>query len=155
MDVLQFTLKNDTSRFLAYNYYYCHNTGHSFEPMFMKFTRLVQIHTWVNPIFLVNNRSKEPLIRGKCAPKNGFLIFIQPIRRFLRKKFQRRILYIISHEKVIFIFVVLCPIPWKMVMPPFKNFLWLFWKILFICFFWKNCCMKNIRKPNFFQKSLY
>ncbi len=52
VDVLQYTLKNDTSRFSAYNNYYCHNTGRSFEPIFMKFTWLVRVHIWVNPIYL-------------------------------------------------------------------------------------------------------
>ncbi len=64
MDVLQFTLKNDISGFLAYNYYYCHNTVRSVEPSFMKFTRLVRIHTWVNPIFFEGEG-------GTIGPKNN------------------------------------------------------------------------------------
>ncbi len=56
--VLQFTLKNDTSRFSAYNNYYCDHTDSSFEPIFMKFTWLVRVHTWVNPtMFFRNNQS--------------------------------------------------------------------------------------------------
>ncbi len=34
VDVFQFTLKNDTSRFSDYNNYYFHDTGYSFEPIF-------------------------------------------------------------------------------------------------------------------------
>ncbi len=38
-------------------------------------------------------------MRGKCVPTTGFLAFIQPVWGFLRKKFQSRIRYSISHRK--------------------------------------------------------
>ncbi len=51
VDVLRFTLKNDASKLSAYNNYcYCHDIGHSFAPIFMKFTWLVRVRMWVNPI---------------------------------------------------------------------------------------------------------
>ncbi len=45
MDVLQFTLKNDTSRFSVDNNYYGNDARRSFKPIFMKFISLVRIHT--------------------------------------------------------------------------------------------------------------
>ncbi len=41
------------------NTYICirsYDTGRSFEPIFMKFTWLVRVHSWVNPIIFRNNR---------------------------------------------------------------------------------------------------
>ncbi len=68
MNVLQFTLKNDTSRFSVYNNYYCHDTDCSFEPILMKFTWLMRVHTWVNTIFLETIGPTEPPIWGKMCP---------------------------------------------------------------------------------------
>ncbi len=38
---------------LIIHIYYCHNTGRSFEPIFMKFTWLVRVHPWVNIIIII------------------------------------------------------------------------------------------------------
>ncbi len=47
-----------------------HYTGRSFEPIFMKFTWLVQIHPWVNPIVFGNNQPNRTTDMGKnVAPK--------------------------------------------------------------------------------------
>ncbi len=73
MDVLQFILKNDTSTSSAYNNYYCHDAGRTYEPIFMKFTRLVRVHTRVTPIFFGNSRSDRTADLGEnVAPKLVF-----------------------------------------------------------------------------------
>ncbi len=97
MDVLQFTLENETYRFSAYNIYYCHDTGHSFKPIFLKFTWLVRVHTWVNPIL-------------SCHPTNGFLQFFQHKLKNIREVFlleriliQKKILWRINFVLIKFL----------------------------------------------------
>ncbi len=103
MDVFQFTLKNDTFRFSVYNNYHCHDTGRSIEPIFMKFTWLVRVHTWVRPIF-GNNQFNRTADKGGNV--TGFLAFIQPVWGFEEKISKP---YLVPHfptEEVIFIFVI-------------------------------------------------
>ncbi len=102
MDVFQFKLQNDTSRFSAYNNYYCYDTGHSFELIFMILTCLMRVHTSVNATFFFgNNRSDRTTDMGENVPskQTDFLALIQLVRWFLRKKFQSRIRYPTSHRK--------------------------------------------------------
>ncbi len=42
-----------------------HNTGRRFEPIFMKFTWLLRVHSWANPIVFGNNRSNRTTDMGK------------------------------------------------------------------------------------------
>ncbi len=55
---------------LIYLYIYIcirsYNTGRCFEPIFMKFTRLLLVHLWVNPIAFGNNRLNRITDMGKC-----------------------------------------------------------------------------------------
>ncbi len=142
MDVLQFTLKNYTPTFSAYNnYYYCHDTGHSFEPIFMKFTWLMRVHTWVNPIFFFffgNIWSNRTTDMGKMCPKTDFLAFIQLVWGYRGKKFQSRIWYLISHRKRYIHFFRWTPHSLKKLPPIYISV------ILRNIVFFKNCYMKNI-----------
>ncbi len=47
-----------------------YNTGRSFEPISMKFTRLVRIHSWVNLIVFGNNRPNETTDMYENEPQN-------------------------------------------------------------------------------------
>ncbi len=50
-----------------------HDTGRSFEPIFMKFTRLMRVHPRVNPIVYGNNRSNRTTdMEEKVHPKQVF-----------------------------------------------------------------------------------
>ncbi len=89
-NVLQFTFKNNAPRFSVYNNYYCHETGRSFEPIFMKFTRLVRVLTQVN-LFLKTIGPIEPLIWGRCSPQLVFWLS--------KKKLSNCIRYPIFHRK--------------------------------------------------------
>ncbi len=101
------------------------------------------IHGWTL-LFLETISLIEPLIWGKCASKTGFLVFIQPYEIFYKKNFKIVFGALFSIETVVFIFVVWCSVPWKMVTPSPKLFFVLFWKILVsfsktLFFFRKNC----------------
>ncbi len=52
--------------------YYCHDTGHSFEPIFTKFPWLAWVLALVNPFFffffLINNRSNRSTNMGEDVP---------------------------------------------------------------------------------------
>ncbi len=102
-------------------------------------------------IFLEIIRPIEPLIWGKCAPKNGFLAFIQLVLwGFFEKKISKS--YSVPHfpKKRLPSFLssdTLLPKNWlsQTPSPPPRQknyFSQLFWKILF---FLLNCCMKNIQ----------
>ncbi len=102
-------MKNDTSRFSAYNnYYYQDTTGLSFEPIFMRFTWLVRVHIKVNSYFLGGTIGPiEPLIWGKCAPKSGFMAFIQLVWSFLKNKISK--LYSVPHFPLKRLYSFCCP----------------------------------------------
>ncbi len=63
-------IKKWTSIFSAYNNYYCHDTGRSFEPICMKFTWLARVYARMSSIFFFFETIGpiEPLIWRKCAP---------------------------------------------------------------------------------------
>ncbi len=42
-----------------------HDTGHSFDPNFMKFSWLMRIHSWVNPIVFGNSRANRTTDMGE------------------------------------------------------------------------------------------
>ncbi len=44
------------------------DTGHSFDPIFMKFTWLVRVHSRVNPIVFGNNRPDRTTDMGENVP---------------------------------------------------------------------------------------
>ncbi len=114
VDVLQFTLENKTSRFAAYNNYYCHDIGRNFEPIFMKFTWLVRVHTWMNPIFFGNYRSNTTSDKGdNVTPKLVFWLSFSHYGGFQGKNLKGIFNTPVPIEKVIFIFVVWYPIPEK------------------------------------------
>ncbi len=143
----QFTLKNDASGFSAYNNYYCHDTGRSFEAIFMKFTWLVRVHTRVNDIyFFLNNQSNRITDMGDNVPPKLVFDFYSASMGFLRKKIESHSPYPISHIKS---YIHFCrPIlhslknghaPTSQAPPPKKNYLSrLFWKDFF-----KNCYLKS------------
>ncbi len=123
---------------LVYSSYYA--TSRSSRLIFMKFACLVRVHTWVNLIVFGNNPPNRTTDMGKNVPpklvrgKNFKTIFGTPF----------------PTEKVIFIFVVQCPIPWKIIMPPKNYFSRLFWKM----FFSKELLNEKYSKPHFLQKRL-
>ncbi len=49
-----------------------YDTGRSFDPIFMKFTWLVRVHSGVNPIVFGNNRPNRTTYMGKNVPQNQF-----------------------------------------------------------------------------------
>ncbi len=124
-----------TFRFSAYNNYYCHDTGSSFQLIFMKCTWLVRVNTWVNPIiflFFFNNRFNEHWYGRKCALKTGLLAFIQPVWIFWRKNFKAVSRTLFSIKRFYSFLSSDTPIPWKMVMSAKIFFSRLFWKMLFL-----------------------
>ncbi len=76
-------LKNYTSRFSAYNNYYCHDTGCSFEPVFMKFTWLVRFYTICEAylfyfIIFGNNWFNRTTVRiSRTRSRSGTLLLVQ------------------------------------------------------------------------------
>ncbi len=63
-----------------------YNTVRSFESIFMKFTRLVGVHSWMNPIVFGNNRSSRTTDMGKMCPRNQFFGFKSDDIGFFEKK---------------------------------------------------------------------
>ncbi len=64
--------------FAIYIYMYMYkklDTGCSFDPIFMKFTWLVRVHSWGNPIVFGNNRHNRTTYMGKMCPENQFFGF--------------------------------------------------------------------------------
>ncbi len=93
------------------------DTGRIFEPIFMKFTWLVWLHTWVNQIFFGNNQSNRTTdMEENVPPKLVFWLSFSPYGVFWGKNFKVVFGSPFPIEKIIFIFFVQCPIPWKMVM---------------------------------------
>ncbi len=45
-----------------------YDTGRSFEPIFTKFTSLVRVHSWMNPIIFGNNRPNRTTDMGENVP---------------------------------------------------------------------------------------
>ncbi len=45
-----------------------YNTGRSFDPILMKFTWLVRVHSWVNPIVFRNSRPNRTTDMGENVP---------------------------------------------------------------------------------------
>ncbi len=80
------------SAMLIYLYMYVcicirsYDTGRIFEPIFMKFTWLVRIHSWVNPIVFGNNRSNRTTYMGKNVPQNQVFGFKSDGMGFFEKK---------------------------------------------------------------------
>ncbi len=96
------------------NNYYCHDTGHNFEFIFMKFTWLVRVHAQVNLFFFSfgNNRSNRTTDMGENVPRNWFFGFHSASMGFFEEKisklysvpnFSRKKLYSFSRTpKIIF-----------------------------------------------------
>ncbi len=82
-----------------HNNYYCHDTGLGFEPIFVKFTWLVRVHIWVNPIVFGNNRLNGNTDMEENVPLKPFFSFIQLVWAFLRKKLRNCVWYPISRRK--------------------------------------------------------
>ncbi len=62
-----------------------HSKGCSFEPIFLKLTRLVQVHPWVKLIVFGNNRSNKTTGIGKMCSQNWFFGFHSVWRHRTRK----------------------------------------------------------------------
>ncbi len=72
-----------------------YDTGRSFDPIYMKFTSLVRVHSWVNPIVFEIIGPIEPQIWGKICPQNRFFGFrSNGIGVFEKKTW---ILYLVPH----------------------------------------------------------
>ncbi len=106
----------------------------------------------------INNWSNRTTDTGENVPQTDFLVFIQPVWGFLRKKFQSRIHYLISHGKG---YIYFCrPTSHSLknghAPPPKKKlFFTVIGKILFFLFFWKKLLYEKYSKPRFLQRSLY
>ncbi len=131
-------IKNDTPRFSACNNYYGHDTCRSFEPIFMELTWLVRIHTLVNPGVCENNWPNRTTDMGENVPsKPVFWLSFNQYGGFWGENFKTVLDTPFPLEKVTFIFVVQCPILWKIVMFPKIIFLGYLGK--YRVFFQKNC----------------
>ncbi len=82
-----------------YKKYICiktHDTGRSFEPIFMNFTWLVLVHWWVKSIVFGNNwPNRTTRYRGKCDPKTSFFGFKSADLGSFEKKTYK--MYAVSH----------------------------------------------------------
>ncbi len=108
-----------------------YDTNHSFEPIFMNFTQLVLVHSWVNCIVFGNNRPNRTTdMGGKCAPKTCFSCLSQMVWSFLKKKLKNCIWYPISKKKKKKLHSFLLPTPHflKNSHAPKNNFSLLFWE---------------------------
>ncbi len=73
-----------------------HDTGRNFEPIFMKFTRFVRVHSWLNPTVLVNNQPNGTTDMGEnVPPKTSFSGLCWTEWVFLKKRTQK--LYLVPH----------------------------------------------------------
>ncbi len=102
---------------------------HKYEKLF-QFKFLSSLSNITICLYFINY--KNCLLKGgKCAPKTGFLAFVQPVWVFRRKNFKAVFgTTLFPIEKVIFIFVIWRLFPSKMVMPS---------EIIFHCYFGKYC----------------
>ncbi len=93
-----------------------YDTGRSFDPIFMKFTWLVWVHSWVNSIVFGNNWPNRTTYMGEnVPPKTSFSGLSQTVWDFLRKKLKTIFGTPFTKKKVTLIFVVWPPVPSKMV----------------------------------------
>ncbi len=76
-----------------------YNTDCSFEPIVMKFTWLVRVLLWVNPIVFGNSWPYRTPDIGRNVPRNRFFGFHSAGMGVLRKKLRKLIRYPISHRK--------------------------------------------------------
>ncbi len=102
-----------------------HNTGPSFELIFLKFTQLVRVHLRVNSIVFGNNRPNRTTDKGEnVLPRKVFRLSSSPYSFFLFFFFFLNLKTLIGTsfptEKVMFIFVVRRPLTlkkWSNVLP--------------------------------------
>ncbi len=72
-----------------------YNRGRSFKPIFMNFTWLVRVHSWVNPTIFWKQLAQQNHRYGeKCAPKTSFSGLSQTYRVFWEKTLK---LYLVPH----------------------------------------------------------
>ncbi len=119
----------------------------------MKFTRLVRVYSWMDPIVFGNNLPSRTTDTGggKCVLKTSFSFLSQMVCRFLRKKLENCISYQIYPKND---YIYCCrPMPRSLknchVSPPQIIFRCYFDKY---CFFRKSCQMKNIQNVNAYKK---
>ncbi len=125
-----------------------HDTGCSFEVIFMKFTWLMRVHPWVNHIVFENNPpNRTTKIGENVPPKPVFRLSCSPYEIFWAKDLKTVFCTPFSTEKVILIFVVRRSYTSKNGHVPKNYFSGLFWKILF---FRKNF----LTIPNFLSNTI-
>ncbi len=90
-----------------------HDTGCSFEPIFMKFTWLVRVHSWMNPFIFGNNLPHKNTDIGKICTETIFSGLSQTVWGFLGKKLNNCIRYCISKKKKDYIHFC-CPKPYSL-----------------------------------------
>ncbi len=77
-----------------------YNTGLSFDPIFMKFTWSVRVHSWVNPIVFGNNRPNRTTDMGENEPpKPVSRVLVRRYGGFCEKKLKNCIWYPIYQKK--------------------------------------------------------
>ncbi len=127
-----------------------YDTGRSFDPIFTKFTWLMRVHPWVNPIVFGNNRPNRTTYMGENVPQNQYFGFKLDGMGFFEKKNLKTIFGTpFTKKEVIFISVVRPPPSLKKVTPLKKFFRLYFGKY---CFFRKSCKIKNIQNFDNYRK---
>ncbi len=119
----------------------------------MKFTWLVRVHSWVNPIVFGNSRPNRTTdTEENVSPKPVFRVYVRRYGVFWEKNLKTVFDTRFPLKKVIFIFLVRRPVPSKKVMHPKNNFSLLSCIILF---FSKILLNKKYSKPQCLQKRIY
>ncbi len=145
-------IKNNTSRFSANNNYYCHDTGRSFELIFMKFTWLVRFHTWMNPnFFFENGRFNRTTDMGEnVPPKLVFWLSFSRYGGFWGKNLKAVFNTPFRHRKN---YCHFCRRTYNSLKNGHVSQKSFFTGILdFFFFFWTNCYMKNIQNLISYKK---
>ncbi len=133
-----------------------YDTGHSFDPIFMKFTWLVRAHSRVDPSIFGNNRPNKSHIWGKMCPQNQFFGFKSDgmYGSFWGKNLKTVFLYFVPHlpKKRLYSFLSSDhPVPQKWCRHPKIIFRLYFGKY---CLYRKSCHIKNIQNVDVNKKKV-
>ncbi len=83
--------------YIQYVYIYIciisYDTGPRFEPIFMKLTQLMRVHSWLYPIVFGNNRPNSTTDMGENVPQKQFFGFKSDGMGFFKKKNLKTIWY--------------------------------------------------------------
>ncbi len=98
-----------------------YNTGRSFEPIFMKFTRFVRVLSWMTPIIFGNNRPNRTTDMGEnVPPKPIFWVWVSRYGDFWEKNY-KTVIGTPFPEKMLFLLFD-APFPQKWSSYPLKKY---------------------------------